>query len=79
MTLPSAAKQGIGTTMGKFALEEAKRLGYSAMQFNIVVKSNAGAIRLWEKLGFEIVGEIPDAFNHSQNGLTNAYIMWRRL
>ena len=79
MTLPSAARQGIGTAMGKFALEESKRLGYLAMQFNIVVKSNDSAIRLWQKLGFEIIGEIPDAFNHLQNGLTNAYIMWRRL
>ena len=79
MILPSAARQGIGTTMGTFAIEEAKRLGYSTMQFNIVVKSNTGAIQLWQKLGFEIIGEIPEAFNHSQNGLTNAYIMWRRL
>ena len=79
MTQPSAARQGIGRAMGKFAMEEAKRLGYLAMQFNIVVKNNDGAIRLWQKLGFEIIGEIPDAFNHSQIGLTNAYIMWRRL
>ena len=79
MTLPSAARHGIGTAMGEFALEEAKRLGYKAMQFNIVVKSNAGTIRLWQKLGFEIIGEIPDAFNHSQIGLINAYIMWRKL
>ncbi|MCK5331340.1 MAG: GNAT family N-acetyltransferase [Candidatus Marinimicrobia bacterium] len=79
MTLPSATRQGIGTAMGKYALTEAKRLGYSAMQFNLVVKSNGGAIRLWEKLGFKIIGETPEAFNHSQNGLTNAYIMWCRL
>ncbi len=79
MTLASAARRGIGTAMGKFAMEEAKWLGYLAMQFNIVVKTNTGAIRLWQKLGFNIIDEIPDAFNHSQNGLTNAYIMWRRL
>ncbi|NQT96569.1 MAG: GNAT family N-acetyltransferase [Candidatus Marinimicrobia bacterium] len=79
MTLPSAARQGIGTAMGKFSLNEARRLGFKAMQFNIVVKSNAQAVRLWEKLGFKIVGEVPDAFNHQKNGLTNAYIMWRRL
>ncbi len=79
MTLPSLSGRGIGTAMGKFALKEAKRLGYSAMQFNLVVKSNVGAIRLWEKLGFKIIGEIPAAYDHRQNGLTNAYIMWRRL
>ena len=79
MTLPSASGQGIGKAMGKFSLEEAKRLGYKAMQFNIVVKSNDRAVRLWKKLGFEIIGEIPEAFNHIKNGLTNAYIMYRKL
>ena len=79
MTLPAASGQGIGKTMGEFSLEEAKRLGYKAMQFNMVIKSNERALRLWEKLGFKIVGEIPEAFNHRQNGLTNAYILYSKL
>ncbi|HEY2584068.1 MAG TPA: N-acetyltransferase [Mucilaginibacter sp.] len=79
MTLPSALGKGIGTEMGMFSLREAKRLGYKAMQFNIVIKSNERAIALWKKLGFEIIGEIPDAFNSTQNGLINAYIMYRKL
>lgn len=79
MTLPTASGQGVGKTMGEFSLAKAKRLGYKAMQFNIVIKSNDRAVRLWEKLGFKIIGEIPEAFNHQQNGLTNAYIMYRKL
>jgi len=79
MVLPDASGQGIGKTMGAFSIEEAKRLGYKAMQFNIVIKSNERAVKLWENLGFEIIGEIPEAFNHKQNGLTNAYIMYRNL
>ncbi|MVM37113.1 GNAT family N-acetyltransferase [Spirosoma sp. HMF3257] len=79
MTDPTATGQGVGTAMGTFSLEEAKRLGYTAMQFNIVIKSNDRAVRLWQKLGFTIIGEIPDAFTHKQNGLTNAYIMYRKL
>ena len=79
MTSPEAFGQGIGTKMALFSLEEAKRLGYRAMQYNIVVKSNEVAVRLWQKLGFEIIGEIPEAFDHPQNGLTNAYIMYRKL
>ncbi|QDK79996.1 GNAT family N-acetyltransferase [Spirosoma sp. KCTC 42546] len=79
MTAPSASGQGVGKAMGAFSIEEAKRLGYKAMQFNIVIKSNEQAVRLWEKLGFTIIGEIPEAFNHQQNGLTNAYIMYRKL
>ncbi|SOD88905.1 GNAT family N-acetyltransferase [Spirosoma fluviale] len=71
--------QGIGKLMGECSIEEARGLGYRAMQFNIVVKSNERAVRLWQKLGFTIIGEIPDAFNHMQNGYTNAYIMYRKL
>jgi ribosomal protein S18 acetylase RimI-like enzyme len=79
MTLPSASGKGIGKAMGVYSLEEARRLGYKAMQFNIVIKSNERAVRLWQNLGFKIIGEIPEAFNHKQNGLTNAYIMYRKL
>lgn len=79
MTSPGASGRGVGKAMGEFSLKEAKRLGYRAMQFNIVVKSNEKAIRLWEKLGFRIIGEIPEAFNHKQNGLTNAYIMYQKI
>ena len=79
MVAPDAAGLGIGKAMGEFSIEEAKLLGYKAMQFNFVIKSNERAVRLWEKLGFKIIGEIPEAFDHQQLGLTNAYIMYRKL
>lgn len=79
MTKPDIFGKGIGRIMGEFSLKEAKHLGYLAMQFNIVVKSNERAIRLWQSLGFEIKGEIPQAFNHKADGYTNSYIMWRKL
>jgi len=56
---PSASGQGIGKLLGEFSLLEAKRLGYQAMQFNMVVKTNDNAIHLWKKLGFEIIFNIP--------------------
>jgi ribosomal protein S18 acetylase RimI-like enzyme len=79
MVLPDAGGLGIGKAMGEFSIEEARRLGYKAMQFNFVIKSNERAVKLWEKLGFKIIGEIPEAFDHQQNGLTNAYIMYQKL
>lgn len=79
MTLPDARGKGIGKMMGEYSLKEAKRLGFHGMQFNIVVKSNEGAVRLWKSLDFEIIGEIPEAFDHQQLGYTNAYIMYRKL
>ncbi|MCU1289155.1 MAG: family N-acetyltransferase [Acidobacteria bacterium] len=79
MVAPEAKGMRVGRAMAEFSLGEAKRLGYKAMQFNFVVKSNEVAVKLWLSLGFEIIGEIPEAFDHAENGLTNAYIMYRKL
>jgi len=79
MVAPEARRKGIGRLMGERSIEEARRMGFHAMQFNFVVKSNEKAVRLWKSLGFEIIGEIPEAFRHKENGLTNAYIMYRKL
>jgi len=79
MVSPDARKIGVGRKMAEFSLDEARRMGFTAMQFNFVVKSNGRAVRLWQQLGFEIIGEIPDAFDHAVQGMTNAYIMYRKL
>ncbi|MBX7053622.1 MAG: GNAT family N-acetyltransferase [Pyrinomonadaceae bacterium] len=79
MVSPDAHGKGIGKQIALWSLDEARRLGFSAMQFNFVVRSNTHAVKLWQDIGFEIIGEIPDAFAHSKNGLTNAYIMYRKL
>jgi ribosomal protein S18 acetylase RimI-like enzyme len=79
MVSTKARGKNIGRKMAEFSLPEAKRLGFKAMQFNFVVKSNEIAVKLWQKLGFEIIGEIPEAFQHKDLGLTNALIMYRKL
>lgn len=79
MVAPDAMGKRVGRTMAEFSLDEARRLGFQSMQFNFVVKSNAVAVKLWQAVGFEIIGEIPDAFDHARDGLTNAYIMYRKL
>ena len=79
MVSPKYEGLGIGKSMAKYSIEEARQLGYDAMQFNIVVKTNIRAIALWKKLGFKIIGEIPDAFNDPTLGLTNAFIMYQKL
>lgn len=79
MVSPNAKGKGIGRKMAEHSIDEARRLGFHSIQFNFVVKSNEVAVNLWKSVGFEVIGEIPDAFNHAQNGLTNAYIMYRKL
>lgn len=71
--------KGVGRLMGEHAIQEGKRLGYKAMQFNIVISTNKGAIALWERLGFRIIGTIPEGFKHSQLGYVDACIMHRKL
>jgi len=79
MVSPDAKGRGIGKLMAEHSIEEARRLGFQSIQFNFVVKSNTVAVNLWKSVGFEIIGEIPDAIRHSKHGLTNAYIMYRKL
>ena len=70
--------KGIGRKMGLFALAEAKKAGYLAMQFNFVISTNQPAVKLWQSLGFDIIGEIPEAYRHPEKGLVGAYVMYRR-
>jgi len=79
MVSPESKGKGIGKLMALHSIEVARRIGFRAIQFNFVVSSNAVAVNLWKGVGFEIIGEIPDAFRHKQHGLTSAYIMYRRL
>ena len=79
MVSANAKGKGIGRSMAEHSIEEARRIGFKSIQFNFVVKSNEVAVNLWKRVGFEIIGEIPDAFNHKELGMTNAYIMYRTL
>ncbi|MFY0688297.1 MAG: GNAT family N-acetyltransferase [Cyclobacteriaceae bacterium] len=79
MTHPDQQGKGIGYTMGEASLSIARELGYEAMQFNIVIEKNKVAVRLWKKLGFEIVGKVPGAFKHRSDGNSDILIMWRSL
>jgi L-amino acid N-acyltransferase YncA len=79
MVSENARGKGLGQSMAEFSLEEARRLGFHGMQFNLVVKTNEKAVKLWLKLGFEIIGEIPDAYKHAELGYVNAYVMYQKL
>lgn len=79
MVDPSAQGRGIGRALGEHCLNEARRQGYDAMQFNFVVSTNTAGVALWKKLGFEIVGTQPKAFDHATLGRVDAYVMHRFL
>ena len=75
MVSPKARGRGLATSMCEHSQKEAKELGYKAMQFNFVASSNEGAVRLWNKLGFETVGRLLNAFNHPTKGYIDAFVM----
>lgn len=79
MVSSAARGKGLATTMCEHSQVIARELGYKAMQFNFVAASNKGAVRLWHKLGFDTVGVLPKAFNHPQQGLVDALVMYKWL
>jgi ribosomal protein S18 acetylase RimI-like enzyme len=79
MTSAAATGRGVGRAMCRHSLEHARRRGYRAMQFNFVVSSNTRAVALWQSLGFEIVGRLPQAFHHPTLGYVDALVMFRPL
>ena len=72
-----ARGQGIGRTLGEHCLNEARRLGFRAMQFNFVVSTNESAVKLWQDLGMKIVGTLPGAFRHPARGYVDVYVMYQ--
>jgi L-amino acid N-acyltransferase YncA len=79
MVAQDARGRGVGRALGEYALSWAREQGYAAMQFNAVVESNTAAVRLWQALGFKIIGTVPEAFQHSQLGRVGLHIMYRHL
>ena len=79
MVSPKSRGKGIAKTLCLHSQKTALALGYTAMQFNSVVSSNIIAIGLWEKLGFVIIGTIPNAYDHKTLGLIDSYIMHKQL
>jgi RimJ/RimL family protein N-acetyltransferase len=76
---PAAQGQGIATLMCEHSQREAVVLGFRAMQFNLVVSTNERAVRLWQRLGFSVVGTLPRAFHHRRLGYVDALVFYKEL
>jgi len=79
MVAADAQGRGIATAMCKHSQVVALELGYEAMQFNFVASTNEGAVRLWQKLGFDIVARLPGAFKHPARGNVDALVIYKWL
>jgi len=79
VTAAEATGRGVAAAMCAHSLDVARTRGFRAMQFNLVVATNARAIRLWERCGFAVVGRLPGAFQHPRLGFVDALVMYRTL
>lgn len=69
---PAWRGRGLGRLLVQDSIRRAPALGFDAIQFNFVFESNP-ARSLYERLGWQVVGRIPDALP----GHEAALIYWR--
>jgi ribosomal protein S18 acetylase RimI-like enzyme len=79
MTAQKATGRGIARAMCRHSLDHARARGFRAMQYNIVVSTNERAVRLWQTMGFSIIGRLPGAFAHPVHGDVDAFVMFQTL
>jgi ribosomal protein S18 acetylase RimI-like enzyme len=79
ITAAAATGRGVARAMCAHSLAHARARGFRAMQFNIVVSTNERAVRLWQAMGFSIVGRLPGAFAHPTRGDVDAFVMYQPL
>ncbi len=75
----AARGRGLATMLCLESQKRARALGFLGMRFNLVVATNAPALRAWKKAGMEIVGRVHGAFRHKERGVVDAYVMYRWL
>lgn len=76
---PAHQGQGVGRALAQYVLDWSRAVGFTGIQFNAVVESNAPAVHLWQSLGFKIIGTAPASFDHPEHGLVGLHIMFRPL
>ena len=76
MVDPARSGLGTGRALGRLVVDQARADGYRGIQFNAVVETNRAAVALWRSLGFQIVGTVPEAFDHAVHGLVGLHVMY---
>ncbi|MGK5520584.1 N-acetyltransferase family protein [Micromonospora sp. URMC 107] len=76
---PAHQGRGVGRALGRYTLDWCRAEGFHGIQFNAVVESNHPAVHLWRSLGFDVIGTVPEAFDHPQDGLVGLHVMYQRL
>lgn len=76
MVSPSARGRRVGRRLGEHVIQWHRSNGFLGIQFNAVVQSNTAAVRLWQSLGFQIIGTVPGAFQSPTHGYVGLHVMF---
>ena len=76
MVAAAARGRGTGTALCRSALGWARAQGYAGMQFNAVAETNRGAVDLYLREGFQVIGTVPRAFEHPVHGRVGLHVMY---
>lgn len=76
MVSPQARGRGVGRALAQWCVEWHREQGFRGIQFNAVVATNTGALRLWEDLGFRTIGVVPGAFASRAHGYVGLHVMF---
>lgn len=76
MVDPSARGRGVGRRLAEYMVAWHREQGFAGIQFNAVVETNTAAVRLWQDLGFEIIGTVPGAFDSASQGRVGLHVMF---
>ena len=79
MVSDAARGRGVGRALAEHVVERLREQGFRGIQFNAVVETNTVAVRLWQDLGFRIIGTVPEAFDSASHGLVGLHVMYRNL
>ncbi len=75
MVSEEARGRGVGRALAGHCVQWHRDQGFRAIQFNAVVETNTAAVRLWQDLGFRIIGTVPEAFDSASHGLVGLHVM----
>ena len=76
MVGPLARGRGVGRALCEHVVQWHRDHGFHAIQFNAVVSTNTAAVRLWQSLGFTIVGTVPGAFRLPDGTDADLHVMF---
>ncbi|MFF8963038.1 GNAT family N-acetyltransferase [Streptomyces globisporus] len=76
---PDRSGRGVGRALCQYSVDWARAEGYRAMQFNAVVETNTRAVKLYQSIGFDVIGTLPEGFDHPTEGYVGIHIMHKAL